>query len=78
MLPLFLVLQLCLYLGNSKLSVYRTIGPLVYKLGENGNITLLMVLFLFDLSSNKAGQISLISLEFTEISPFLIRFWPLR
>ena len=29
MLPLFLVSQLWLYLGNSQLSVYRTIGPLV-------------------------------------------------
>ena len=27
---------------------------------------------------NKAGQISLISLDFIEISPFLIRFDPLR
>ena len=30
MLPLFLVSQLCLYLGNSQVSVYRTIGPLVW------------------------------------------------
>ena len=29
MLLLFLVSQLCLYLGNSQVSVYRTIGPLV-------------------------------------------------
>ena len=29
MLPLFLVSQLWLYLGNSQVSVYRTIGPLV-------------------------------------------------
>ena len=29
MLPLFLDSQLCLYLGNSQVSVYRTIGPLV-------------------------------------------------
>ena len=28
-LPLFLISQLWLYLGNSKVSVYRTIGPLV-------------------------------------------------
>ena len=28
-LPLFLISQLCLYLGNSQVSVYRTIGPLV-------------------------------------------------
>ena len=27
---------------------------------------------------NKAGQISLLSLDFIEISPFLIRFEPLR
>ena len=26
----FLVSQWCLYLGNSQVSVYRTIGPLVY------------------------------------------------
>ena len=30
MLPLFLVSQLCLYLGNNQVSVYRTIGPLVF------------------------------------------------
>ena len=30
MLPLFLVSQLWLYLGNSQVSVYRTIGPLVF------------------------------------------------
>ena len=29
MLPLLLVSQLWLYLGNSQVSVYRTIGPLV-------------------------------------------------
>ena len=29
MLPLFLVSQLWLYLGNSHSSVYRTIGPLI-------------------------------------------------
>ena len=29
MLPLFLVSQLWLYLGNSQVSVYRTIGPLI-------------------------------------------------
>ena len=29
MLLLFFVSQLCLYLGNSQVSVYRTIGPLV-------------------------------------------------
>ena len=34
MLLLFLVSQLCLYLGNSQVSVYRTIGPLVYFLYE--------------------------------------------
>ena len=32
MLPLFLVSQLCLYLGNSQVSVYRTNGPLVIQL----------------------------------------------
>ena len=31
MLPLFLVSQLWLYLGNSQVSVYRTIGPLVVR-----------------------------------------------
>ena len=37
MLPLFLVSQLCLYMGNSQVSVYRTIGPLViYKSNEFG------------------------------------------
>ena len=37
MLLLFLVSQLCLYLGNSQVSVYRTIGPLVYiKVGCKG------------------------------------------
>ena len=30
MLPLFLISQLWLYLGNSQVSVYRTIGPLVW------------------------------------------------
>ena len=30
MLPLFLVSQLWLYMGNSQVSVYRTIGPLVF------------------------------------------------
>ena len=29
MLPVLLVSQLCLYLGNSQVSVYRTMGPLV-------------------------------------------------
>ena len=29
MLPLFLVSHLCLYLGNSQVSFYRTFGPLV-------------------------------------------------
>ena len=33
MLPLFLVSQLWFYLGNSQVSVYRTIGPLVFFLG---------------------------------------------
>ena len=28
---LFLVSQLCLYLGNSQVSIYKTIGPLVMK-----------------------------------------------
>ena len=32
MWPLFLVSQLWLYLGNSQVSVYRTIGPLVLKI----------------------------------------------
>ena len=32
MLPLFLVSQLCLSLGDSKVSVYRTIDPLVLSL----------------------------------------------
>ena len=27
--PFFLFSQLCLYLGNSQVSIYRTIGPLV-------------------------------------------------
>ena len=31
MLPLFLVSQLCLYLGNSQVSVYSTIGPPVWE-----------------------------------------------
>ena len=33
MLHLFLVSQLWLYLGNSQVSVYRTIGPLVIPVG---------------------------------------------
>ena len=35
-LPLFLVSQLCLYLGNSQVSVYRTIGPLVMNVSIGG------------------------------------------
>ena len=35
MLPLFLISQLCLYLGNSQVSVYRTIGPLVLIFAQN-------------------------------------------
>ena len=36
MLPLFLVSQLWLYLGNSQVSVYRTIGPLVTYAKDTG------------------------------------------
>ena len=35
MLPFFLVSQLWLYLENSQVSVYRTIGPLVTQYLEN-------------------------------------------
>ena len=35
MLLLFLVSQLCLYLGNSQVSIYRTIGPLVMDLHDD-------------------------------------------
>ena len=34
-LPLFLVSQSWLYLGNSQVSVYRTIDPLVLKIGQD-------------------------------------------
>ena len=33
---LFLVSQLCLYLGSSQVSIYRTIGPLVLLLHSLG------------------------------------------
>ena len=36
MLTLFLFSQLWLYLGNSQVSVYRTIGPLVFFFGGGG------------------------------------------
>ena len=53
MLPLFLVSQFWSYLGNSQVSVYRTIGPLVLKERERDFILLRIVLneFLLPLSA---------------------------
>ena len=67
MLLHFLVSQLCLYLGNSQVSVYRTIGPLVLNFHHNFNSPLTSILtsiFNSSITSINSGQLLILRLFF--------------